>query len=157
MQLEEYDDFLSADQCEYLINQHKNTPIQITGSTWDRQVRRVEFGDMDISQIEKIGMRQTGEKLALDNPHVVKWEKGDSMRPHSDYGAKNEFPWRKYASIVYLNNEYIGGEVFFPQLNLEIKPRKGTLVIFNGGELFHGVKEVLEGERFTFASWLAPC
>ncbi len=52
----------------------------------------------------------------------------------------------EYAAVLYLNNDYAGGELFFPKLNYEIVPEPGTLIIFPSSEEFeHGVRPVKEG------------
>jgi len=46
-----------------------------------------------------------------------------------------------YAAIGYINDDYSDGELFFSELNLEVKPRAGSLMIFPGSsEYRHGVK-----------------
>jgi len=52
-----------------------------------------------------------------------------------------------YASVLYLNDDYNGGELFFPELDFEIaKPEVGSLIIFPGSEKYtHGVRHVKEG------------
>jgi len=52
----------------------------------------------------------------------------------------------EYAAVLYLNNDYNGGELFFPKFDYEIKPEPGTLIIFPSTEQFeHGVRPVKEG------------
>lgn len=52
----------------------------------------------------------------------------------------------EYAAVLYLNNDYSGGELFFPKLGYEIIPEPGTLIIFPSTEEFeHGVRPVKEG------------
>ena len=94
--------------------------------------------------------------LEQDNLHMVVWRPGDSMPPHSDYGGQNEFPHRKVSAIIYLNDTFTGGETEFPDLEAHIRCDPGTMVMFRGGDLFHGVKEVLTGERFTVICWFGP-
>jgi hypothetical protein len=46
-----------------------------------------------------------------------------------------------YAIIGYMNDDYTGGELFFRNLNLEIKPPAKSLIIFPSGEEYlHGVR-----------------
>lgn len=46
-----------------------------------------------------------------------------------------------FAAIGYINDDYTEGELFFSELNLEIKPPAGSLMIFPGSSLYrHGVK-----------------
>src|SRR4051812_18328511 len=59
-------------------------------------------------------------------------------------------------SIVYfLNDDFDGGELYFPVLDLLIKPQSGTLVCFPSDHHFvHGVKPVTLGHRYTGVTWL---
>jgi len=51
---------------------------------------------------------------------------------------------------LYLNNEYIGGEIYFPTQGLQFKLNAGDAVFFPGDVNYqHGVTEVTEGKRFT--------
>jgi hypothetical protein len=57
----------------------------------------------------------------------------------------------EYAALLYMTNggkDYKGGEIYFPNQNLELSPEAGTLVFFKGDDTIpHGVKKVLEGNR----------
>ena len=47
----------------------------------------------------------------------------------------------KYAVIMYINEDYTDGELFFRKLDLTIKPPAKSLIIFPSGEEYlHGVK-----------------
>ena len=53
--------------------------------------------------------------------------------------------------MYYLNDDYEGGEIFFPDYNLKIKPKPNSLLMFPGNENYaHGVKEVTKGFRYTY-------
>jgi hypothetical protein len=60
-----------------------------------------------------------------------------------------------YSSVLYLNDDYEGGELFFPEFDLTIKPKLGDLVTFPTNSMYiHAVKEVKHGTRYTIAlSW----
>lgn len=54
-----------------------------------------------------------------------------------------------FAVLVYLNDDFEGGELVFPLQNSTIKPKKGTVVIFPTSYLYpHAVLPVFEGERY---------
>lgn len=59
-------------------------------------------------------------------------------------------------SIVYfLNDAFSGGELVFPDLDLIIKPRAGTLVCFPSDHNYiHGVNPVTLGHRYTLVTWM---
>jgi hypothetical protein len=86
------------------------------------------------------------------------WQKGSYAPLHSDNsdleGNPNGSKKLKYASVLYLNDDYQGGEIYFPNDNISIKPAKNSLYLFCGGiENIHGVKEIINGERITMAFW----
>lgn len=90
--------------------------------------------------------------------HAQKWEKGGFAHPHSDNsdfdGNPNSFSINKYVAILYLNENYGGGELYFPDHSIDIKPKSCSLLVFPGGvENIHGVKEITEGTRYTMVSF----
>jgi hypothetical protein len=57
------------------------------------------------------------------------------------------------AANLYLTDDFEGGELYFPNLGVEIKPKAGQLVLFPGGhEYSHGVKEITSGKRIVLFS-----
>jgi PKHD-type hydroxylase len=97
-------------------------------------------------------------KLKANTSHAQKWGVGGFASPHSDNsdfdGVPNAFEINKYVTLLYLNDNFDGGEIYFPQHNIEIKPQKGMLLSFPGGhENIHGVREVTSGERHTMMAF----
>ena len=93
--------------------------------------------------------------LYSDTIQVVRWD-GQEMPPHQDDrhpdGSPHNTPWREWASIIYLNDDYEGGEIYFPDEDLSYQPIAGALLFFEGW-LRHGVRAVTEGRRYTSPSW----
>ena len=101
------------------------------------------------------------EEKVLIPTHLIKWNLGyDRPMPiHADCEGPDGLPamhngYYRYnlAAICYLNDNYVGGEIFFPQVNKTIKPNKGDLVMFPG-RFKHGVTGVKSGERHTMLCW----
>jgi hypothetical protein len=68
----------------------------------------------------------------------------------------NSLPDQKsdHAALLYLNEEYEGGELIFPKQNFVYKPKKGTFITFFGDRSIpHGVREVLSGTRSNIISF----
>jgi hypothetical protein len=56
-----------------------------------------------------------------------------------------------YSSILMLNSDYEGGELYFEHHGVQVKLEQGDLIMFRGNaENLHGVRKVLEGKRFNF-------
>jgi hypothetical protein len=85
--------------------------------------------------------------------NLVSWPLGLEMFPHVD--RDNGFDQRLFAAVAYLNDDYEGGEIYFPEINESIKPKAGMLVAFNCGPRHrHGVKPTGGNAlRYTFPSW----
>jgi hypothetical protein len=74
---------------------------------------------------------------------LQRMQEGVELKGHVDQQTD---PSIRYATILYLNDDYEGGELFFRNIDLEIKPKKGSLLIFPGTEeFFHGVNTVKSG------------
>jgi predicted 2-oxoglutarate/Fe(II)-dependent dioxygenase YbiX len=62
---------------------------------------------------------------------------------------------RDLSVVYFLNHDFTGGELFFPELELLIAPEAGTLVCFPSDHNYvHGVKPVTEGHRYTVVTWM---
>jgi len=67
-------------------------------------------------------------------------------------------PNLKYATVVYLNDDFGGGEVYFKDedLTTEMKPIPGSMLIFNASRL-HGTKPVIgDFNRYVLTSFISP-
>lgn len=89
---------------------------------------------------------------------IVKWLPGQFQNPHADKelhegpdaGMPNDFPHYDLSSLFYLNDDYEGGELYFPLQDVKFKPKRGAAYFFPGDKNYiHGVTEIKSGLRFT--------
>jgi hypothetical protein len=90
--------------------------------------------------------------------HAQKWEKGAFAPFHSDNtdmeGNWSAWEKSKLVCLLYINDDYEGGELDFRDHDLTIKPKAGQLITFPGGIVnVHQVKEVLSGTRHTIGAF----
>jgi 2OG-Fe(II) oxygenase superfamily len=86
-------------------------------------------------------------KVETPSPSIARWFVGNSQEPHAD---KTHYPDYDLGSVIYLNDEYKGGEIYFPQHNIELRPSAGNAIAFPGDEYYmHGVREITDGCRYT--------
>jgi len=77
------------------------------------------------------------------NNTIQRMQPGVELKSHTDQDTD---PSITHASIIYLNDDYVNGELYFVNKNYQIKPNPGTLVIFPGTKEYeHGVKVVGDG------------
>jgi hypothetical protein len=63
-------------------------------------------------------------------------------------------PHRAYSTVIYLEDEFEGGETIFPIKNLEVKPKIGKMLGFpSSRDYIHGAKDVVGASRLTLNIW----
>lgn len=107
---------------------------------------------------------------------ISRWRVGREQRPHVDYindhedndfealysagmnesfikQFKENYTTKNYSTIIYLNENFSGGELYFPQYDeLTISPETGMMITFKGDtHHMHGVKKINEGIRYTIS------
>ena len=93
------------------------------------------------------------EKTNNVMPHLItrnycirKYRIGGAMGPHIDRNILNPKNTMDWTSLIYLNDDYEGGEIVFDELGYSIKPSAGS-VIFLPCLTSHSVNEVLSGNK----------
>jgi hypothetical protein len=105
-----------------------------------------------------------GREVRANTSHAQKWDVGGFAAPHSDNsdneGVPNAFEINKYVGILYLNDDYEGGDLYFCDKDKEMepylsfKPNAYSYYVFPGGyENIHGVGEITAGTRYTMVSF----
>jgi len=91
---------------------------------------------------------KTKTKLWTDM-RICRWLPGDTMILHNDRSGNDSM---NFSSLVYLNDDYEGGELFFE--NEIIKMKTLSCIVFESNEKnMHGVLEIKKGKRYTIPSW----
>jgi predicted 2-oxoglutarate/Fe(II)-dependent dioxygenase YbiX len=102
-----------------------------------------------------------GRPLEENFPGVRRWDVGDYQPLHADgedpEGHPNEAFIVDYGAVIYLNDDYEGGEIYFPDQGIDFKPNAGTVVFFPSNTMYiHGVREITKGIRYTTPSFWIP-
>lgn len=87
-------------------------------------------------------------------PCIIRWFPGIEQKPHADKqlpdGSPNPFTNYDINSLFYWNDDFEGGELYYPQHGIVVKPKPGLAVVHPGDiHYLHGVKPIISGERFT--------
>jgi hypothetical protein len=93
---------------------------------------------------------------AIVDLSLVKYEKGCYFKEHVDaYNGKTQAK-RHISFIVYLSDEFEGGETYFRRQGQTIYPRRGKAVMFPSGVTHpHEGRTVKSGTKFAVVGWLA--
>lgn len=78
-----------------------------------------------------------------------KWQSGWSQHPHIDAIGPGESI--EYSCVIYLNDEYDGGEIEFPNQKFIYKPVKFSAIFFpgKGEEYLHQVNKIIGNDRYS--------
>ena len=100
---------------------------------------------------------------SLEAPQVLRYSRGSHYKPHSDSDVINPATgrWRKaqnrdYSLLIYLDEDFEGGELVFPNFDYRLRPEAGMLAAFPSDcRYLHGAMPVLSGVRHAIVSWCA--
>jgi hypothetical protein len=83
---------------------------------------------------------------------VLKYTTGDEFKAHYDGNTSSR---RVISPILYLNNNYEGGELEFVYHGIKIKPEAGDFYIFPANFAYaHIAHPVKEGTKYAVVTWL---
>ena len=173
-----YDDFLSEEEVDFLINAYnpKTKPSTVVdkneGYVTNLEARKsfshyTNKSENEVIQaIEKRASEISGFPNSFIEPiQFLKYEENGYFRPHHDYFAEDytNGEYQRYATIfVYLNDDFNGGTTLFPKLDIEVKPKRGRgLLWFNVKEngdvnplTLHTGTDVKDGEKYGLNIWI---
>jgi hypothetical protein len=103
------------------------------------------------------GLSFKEENIGKDWLLVREYNTGSKMSAHNDaysYVKKDGQPVKpSLTAILYINDDYTGGEIDFIHDDLKIKPKSGSMVIFPSDK-HHEVLEILSGNRYMTQTYV---
>ena len=133
--IKEYKNFLTPFECDHFIRLHFALFVpEITRNAFFHEGTEV------VALSHKLDKRNF-----INYFELVKWNTNQSQGTHQD------FDYHPLTSILYLNDDFEGGETFVE--DKIIKPKKGLMISFEGDKLKHGVKKITKGTRYTIPCW----
>ncbi len=82
--------------------------------------------------------------------HLLKYDESGHLPAHQDQGISS----RVLSVLLYLNDDYEGGEIEFRHSNLKFKPKAGSVLFFPSNFLYvHEVYPVTKGPRYALPNW----
>ena len=152
-----------------------------TGEThWivDKKMRDTQIVDMGplFSKIEEMMKNIVKEIInpfyevevhQSEVPQLLSYGIGGHYCPHIDGESqwmtpKGELIWKKstdrdLSMVLFINDDYEGGDFVFPDLKVRVRPEPGLLVAFPSNHHYkHGVEPVTKGQRYSMVCW-AEC
>ncbi len=178
-----FGNLLSEDECELLIEQsrsklQRSSVVNASTGAYDVHPHRTSAGthfkrleNELISRIERRISELVDCPLERGEPiQVLHYQPGGEYKPHYDYfdpalpGNRDVLAQggqRIATLIMYLNDVAVGGSTVFPEIGLDVLPRRGHAVYFaycdDDGALdartLHGGSPVTGGEKWIATKW----
>lgn len=105
--------------------------------------------DKHIDEYKKI-YPEINIKSRDDAMHILKYIKGGFLPAHQDHGVST----RTLSVLMYLNDDYKGGNLVFKNSNLSFKPEAGSILFFPSNFLYvHEVEEITNGIKYSLPNW----
>ena len=147
-----YDNFLTEDECDYIINYTKKSDsiLNVTPN------RNLEFYHINDYSDFKFLEEKLNKINIINKPvfNINKYTKGYFFLPHIDKGGKND-PNEERIKTIIINlsdtNNYSGGDLYVDG-NI-VSNKKGMAILFDSS-IIHEVTEITEGFRYSIAMWL---
>jgi predicted 2-oxoglutarate/Fe(II)-dependent dioxygenase YbiX len=153
-------------------NQTKNTKFSV-----DKKVRDTQMIDLEDIAGEIIDLFRNVvtnvinpfyefEVKDSELPQLLHYGVDGHYMPHCDGESLWKPPgnepliWRKstdrdLSTVLFLNDEFEGGDFVFPELRVRVRPEPGMLVCFpSTHEYLHGVEPVTKGTRYSIVNWM---
>ncbi len=155
-----------------IVDHHQSTPEKaVLRRDETRITERVEAGPLKEKVQQVIGQAvtaiiadSTGRLFSwFIGPQILRYQRGGRYDLHtdSDHWSAAHGAWvkgldRDISLLLYLNDDFTGGELDFPVFNYRYHPRPGDLLFFPSDCRYrHRANVVQSGVRYAIASWAA--
>jgi hypothetical protein len=144
----------------------ERTPVRSLARTNSNLHISADFDVEKLTELENLyndivftGLKSYKEMFSIvedvynpENFQLLKYEVGQYFHSHYDsYPAVN----RSISVLIYLNDDYEGGEIEFVNFDIKIKPKAGTLIMFPSNYPYrHIAHPVISGTKYAVSTFL---
>lgn len=148
-----HDNFITDEECKYWIDQSPvyNKPNPKGNEDWLERNKNITFLPI-VEKVRQHHKEHDGLDLEILEASLQQWADGTEAVPHV-HDEKGGRSGTGYNSILYLNDDFHGGEFITPKLNCSISPIPGRLIIFDGSTIEHGINPIRGNTRYTIIFW----
>jgi hypothetical protein len=155
----EIEDFLTLEQQAKVLEYCTNLDEQEWWQSHNDDYKRGFFyGRQKLGALPKVFSEIDGNIANLFSQFSVMYgvclqrHKDDKpMAVHKDYHTFDPESYVRFGIVLYYNDDYVGGEISYPSLEILHKPKARSLVL-HGGNIKHGTKPVTNGPHRYFST-----
>ena len=176
--LKQYPNFLSEENCKVIISlgEPDLERAGVLGAQYaDFRIAETKFFNPDIPALKKIRevvAQKTGIPIENQEPmSLIKYQVGGLFKAHhdcfhktADYyeGCMRQGGQRIKTCLIYLNEDFEGGQTEFPKMKYKLQPKTGLMVVWDNtdvnGEIIqeseHAGLPVISGVKYLISIWI---
>lgn len=104
-------------------------------------------------KLDDYGLRYERPFSSLESVNINRYLPGQQYHAHVDAGGQSR---RVISAVLYLNDDFTGGETEFPLFGETITPKAGRLVIFPSNYAYvHAALPPTKGTKYSAAFWVS--
>jgi len=118
---------------------------------WEYRLKDITNNSI-VGKVSNYFNKHLNRNLIINQAQIQVWIPGSYSILHThdeDNRGRKDTYWN---SLIYLNDVDDGGE-FYTENGITIRPRAGTLTLFDGKNVKHGLKKVKNNNRYTIILW----
>ena len=148
-----FKDFATDEECNYLINFLNNSNDETVTNFDTRKItlkpESEKIKNILLKVLDKAKKDFNNNDLFITSYMISSYDPGYFMGVHVD--TENMRECNKISMVLYLNNEFKGGDIVFPMINFKHSPKAKELVCFlsEPKENTHEVKVIKSGKRYV--------
>jgi predicted 2-oxoglutarate/Fe(II)-dependent dioxygenase YbiX len=118
-------------------------------------LKRIKFLQQEVfPELQDYVKNYTDKELTMESFALVRYVEGQFFKEHADRVEGAGLSVRELSVVVYLNDDYEGGEIYFRNQGLTIKPAKNSMVMFpSTGDYLHEARPIISGTKYVFISF----
>jgi prolyl 4-hydroxylase len=119
--------------------------------------------DLVVQRINRCIAEATGTRTEWGEPlNLLRYKPGQQYKPHHDGRVSEDGPIRIMTALIWLNEQFEGGETAFPTLNIRVRGGVGDMLVFKNvhddgtldDRLLHAGLPVTEGVKWMASRWI---
>ena len=170
-----YPGLFSAAECRYLMIlgtpwMEKASVLSLTGEARMDNVRDASAAhippvaeDLVVQEINRCIAAATGTEPGWGEPlNILRYTPGQQYKPHHDGTSPDNVSVRNLTALIWLNDQFEGGETDFPKIKVRVRGSVGDMLVFknvldNGdfdARMIHAGLPVTEGVKWMASRWI---
>lgn len=170
-----YQGLFSHAECRYLAVLgapwlEKASVLSLSGEPRIDEVRDAETAgipnlaeDLVVQELNKCIAAATGTQPGWGEPlNILKYSPGQQYKPHHDVTGADNVSVRNWTALIWLNDQFEGGETDFPKIKVRVRGAVGDMLVFrnvrdNGQSderMIHAGLPVTQGVKWMASRWI---